>query len=311
MKTKSLLTGIAALALATGSGACAQTQSTPTPVASTQAPAETMEMGGPALWRIADEDTTIYVFGTVHALPDDVNWYSGPVKSALDESDTLVTEIDMTPEAIGAIQALVQQIAMLPEGTTVRSLMDDEERATYEATLNDMGIPVNALDQLDPWFAALQLSNAALARGGFEAGNGTENVLERTIGDSKGRDSLETAESQLAIFDELPLDAQVDYLIQTAEQIEEFTPFLQRIVEEWAAGDVDDLGALMNEAMEADPVLAERLLYARNENWAVWIDDRLESPGTIFMAVGAGHMAGNQKLQDKLAERGIEMMRIQ
>ena len=68
---------------------------------------------------------------------------------------------------------------------------------------------------------------------------------------------------------------------------------------------------LANEAMEADPVLANRLLYARNANWAVWIDERLDSPGTIFMAVGAGHMAGNQKLQDKLAERGIKMMRIQ
>ncbi|MBB3032942.1 TraB/GumN family protein [Alteriqipengyuania lutimaris] len=311
ISAKPLLTGIATVALAIGSGACAQTQATPTPVASTQVPAGTMEMGGPALWRIADEDTTIYVFGTVHVLPDDVEWYTGPVKTALDESDTLVTEIDMTPEAMTEVPALVQQIAMLPEGTTVRSLMDDEERATYEATLNDLGIPVNALDQLDPWFAALQLSNAAYALGGFDQKNGTETVLERTIGERMGRDALETVESQFAIFDELPQDAQVDYLIQTAEQIDEITPFLQKIVAEWSEGDVEQLGELMNEAMEADPVLAERMLYARNANWAVWIDERLDSPGTIFMAVGAGHMAGNQKLQDKLAERGIEMTRVQ
>ena len=76
-------------------------------------------------------------------------------------------------------------------------------------------------------------------------------------------------------------------------------------------GDVDDLGNILNEAFKADPVLADRMLYSRNANWAAWIDNRLDQPGTIFMAVGAGHMAGNQKLQDKLAERGIKMMRIQ
>lgn len=308
---KPLLTGIATLALAIGAGGCAQTQSTPTPVASAQVPASTMEMGGPALWKVADEDTTIYVFGTVHTLPDDVEWYTGPVKTALDESETLVTEIDLTPEGMAQIPALVQQIAILREGTTVRSLMDDEERATYEAALNDLGIRANAFDQLEPWFAALQLSNLAYTRGGFDPNNGTESVLERTIGDTMGRDALESVESQFAIFDELPQDAQVDYLVETAEQIEEVTPFLQKLVAEWAEGDVQELGDLMNEAMEADPVLADRLLYARNANWAMWIDERLDSPGTIFMAVGAGHMAGNQKLQDKLAERGIEMTRIQ
>lgn len=311
MKNKPFFAGIASLALAIGLSGCTQTEPTPTSVASADAASIEGGTGAPALWRIADEDTTIYVFGTVHTLPDDVDWYTGPVKAALSESDTLVTEIDMTPEAMAKIPAIVQQTAMLPAGTTVRSLMTEEDRATYEATLTELGIPVNALDQLEPWFAALQLSNAAYARGGFNPENGTEAVLERTIGDTMGRDALETVELQFSIFDELPQETQIEYLIETAEQIEEIAPFLQSMVDEWAVGDVEDLGDLLNESFEADPVLANRMLYARNANWAVWIDERLDSPGTIFMAVGAGHMAGNQKLQDKLAERGIVMTRIQ
>ena len=105
--------------------------------------------------------------------------------------------------------------------------------------------------------------------------------------------------------------AQVEYLVQTAEEVDNIGPILVELVDEWAVGDVEGLGDLLNEALESDPVLANRLLYTRNANWAVWIDERLDSPGTIFMAVGAGHMAGNQKLQDKLAERGITMTRIQ
>ena len=303
--TKRIVSSLTAIGLALASTACAPTQDTMEPGASAA------QGTGPALWRVADEDTTIYIFGTVHALPPEIDWYSGPVKMALDSSEALVTEIDMSPEALARVPAILQETAMLPEGTTVRSLMDDQERATFEATLTDLGIPLNAFDQVEPWFAAIQLGNAAFARAGFDPSNGTETVLERTVGDTKGRDALETVEMQFAIFDELPVDAQVDYLIETAEQLDEVAPFLESLVAEWSEGDVEALGDLMNEALEADPVLADRLLYARNANWAVWIDDRLDTPGTIFMAVGAGHLAGKQKLQDKLAERGIDIKRVQ
>ena len=308
---RTLVAGIASLSLATGLAGCAQYKTTPTPVASTQVPASEVGMGVPALWKVADEDTTIYIFGTVHTLPDDVDWYSGVVKTALDSSDTLVTEIDMTPAAMAQMPAIVQSTAILPEGTTVRSLMDQEEREAYEGALAKLNVPVNAFDQLEPWFAALTISQIAYQKAGFKEENGTENVLESIIGDTKGRDALETVEFQLSIFDELPQDAQVDYLVETAQEVDNLGSMLTELVDEWAVGDVENLGNLLNEALESDPVLAERLLYGRNANWAAWIDNRLDQPGTIFMAVGAGHMAGNQKLQDKLAERGIKMARIQ
>ncbi|MEL7689615.1 TraB/GumN family protein [Citromicrobium bathyomarinum] len=311
MKPNKILSGIVTLALAASTMACAQTQEHPAPVASTLAPASDIELGKPALWKVADDDTTIYVFGTVHVLPDDVDWYSGPVKTALDSSETLVTEIDMSPAALAQVPVIVQQTAILPQGTTVRSLMSDDQRTTYEAALAELGMQPNALDQMEPWFATLQLSQIAYGKAGFDPSNGTETVLGRTVGDRMGRDSLETMQMQLAIFDELPQDAQLDYLIETAESIDQIAPTLQAIIDEWAVGDVDDLGAILNEAFKADPVLADRMLYSRNANWAAWIDNRLDQPGTIFMAVGAGHMAGNQKLQDKLAERGIKMTRIQ
>mgnify|MGYP003143268515 CR=1 FL=1 len=265
----------------------------------------------PALWRVADEDTTIYLFGTVHALPSDIDWYSGPVKTALDESGTLVTEIDMSPEALAQIGPVIQEIAILPQGTSLREMMSEEQRETYETAMASLGVPPEAFDTLEPWFAALQLSNIALAKSGFQPQNGTEAVLEATIGDKMGRDALETARYQFSIFDGLPMDAQLDYLIETAAEIDTLGPMLEQMITEWAEGDVDALGHLLNDSLESEPVLAERLLYARNANWAVWIDDRLDTPGTIFIAVGAGHLAGTNKLQDLLAERGIQAVRVQ
>ena len=50
-------------------------------------------MDGPALWKVADDDTTVYLFGTIHALPEGKDWYSGTIAKAFDASGELVTEI--------------------------------------------------------------------------------------------------------------------------------------------------------------------------------------------------------------------------
>jgi hypothetical protein len=266
---------------------------------------------GPALWKVADEDTTIYLFGTVHALPDNINWYTGEVKSALDASSTLVTEVDMSPESLAKLGPLVNSLAVYKDGTKLRDLMDEGQRADYEAALTKLGIPVEALDSVEPWFAALQLSNAAMGAAGINPANGAEQVLESKLGESVGRGGLETLEFQLGIFDSMPQDAQIRFLVQAARELDEIAPSLQQIIDTWAVGDTDGVAALLNEALAEEPAFAEALLYARNRNWAEWISTRLDTPGTIFMAVGAGHLAGDKSVQAYLLESGIETARVQ
>ena len=79
----------------------------------------------------------------------------------------------------------------------------------------------------------------------------------------------------------------------------------------WASGDIDALAALMNEAMKETPELGRILLTERNARWAEWIDTRLDSPGTTFVAVGAGHLGGDESVQAMLAKRGIETTRVE
>jgi uncharacterized protein YbaP (TraB family) len=59
-----------------------------------------------------------------------------------------------------------------------------------------------------------------------------------------------------------------------------------------------------------DPVLHKRLLTDRNARWAQWIDGRLKQPGTVFVAVGAGHLAGSDSVQRQLRKRGIKVRRV-
>lgn len=277
-------------------------------VASNKTAAETAK---PALWKIADEDTTIYLFGTIHLLPDTVNWYSGRIKQALDSSGTLVTEIDMTPEKLAAVGPLMAKLGTLPEGETLRGLMTDEQRARYESGLEKLGAPLNAFDTLEPWFAAIALTQVIAQASGFTQDKGVETVLETKIESNVKRDALETVESQLAAFDEMPIDAQLDFLLQGAEDPAAAIEVLNSLVDLWAKGDVDQLSDLMDDSFKANPILEERLLDNRNQNWAEWIDTRLDEPGTVFIAAGALHFAGESSVQTYLAKRGIETTRLQ
>lgn len=299
------------LALFFATGAQAQEQSLPAPVAEVQVAAEEVALSGPALWRVADEDTTIYLFGTVHVLPKDKVWLSPAIDGALDSSDLLVTEILTTPGMASEMQAMVMQLGMLPQGETLRGKLDDQQREAYDNAMTKLGLPVEAFDRFEPWMATLNLSMLPLLKEGYSPEAGVEKVLESEADSALAREGLETIEYQLGIFDGLPEDAQIDYLIETAGMIDDIKPMLDLMVEEWLEGDADALAALMNEGMAETPILAERLLYARNAKWAEWIDARMDEPGTVFIAVGAGHLAGTKSVQDLLGQRGIEVARVQ
>lgn len=276
-----------------------------------EAAAELAAEKGPALWKVADEDTTIYIFGTVHALPADVDWYSGPVKTALDSSGSLVTEVDMTPEVISAMGQTIAAKGMFSDGQTLRGVMTDEQKAKFEAGLAKLGIPAEALDPLEPWFAAINIAQILLQSAGYDGENGVEKVLEATIPEGTERVALETVEFQLSIFDELPMENQIAFLLQTVEDPQAGIAMLDRIIAEWAEGDTEELGKMLQEANASDPLVTARLFHQRNANWAGWIDERLDTPGTAFMAVGAGHLAGENSVQDYLGERGISVSRVQ
>ena len=294
MKLKRLVASTAA-ALSMGLSGCASVDTPPAGA-----------VPGPALWQVADEDTTIYLFGTVHALPEGKNWFDGRIERAFNSADELVTEIDVSSAAQSA-QAL-QTASALSAGQSLRGLMTAENRQQYEAALVGLGLPVEALDRYEPWFAAMTLSLLPLLRSGYQTQSGVELSLDARAGE-KSRGALETIEEQVDLFDTLPQEAQLAFLDETVEKIPEATNTLDAMVAEWLEGDAAQLAALLNSEL-TDPVLYERLLTSRNANWAGWIENRLEQPGTVFIAVGAGHLAGAGSVQEQLEDRGLEVRRI-
>ncbi len=265
---------------------------------------------GPALWKVADADTTIYLFGTVHALPKDVDWFRGPLAAALSSAQVLVTEIPPDVMKQPEVQQAFIAKAMLPESQNLRDQLTAEQRAKLEGALAKLGLPAAAFDKVEPWFAALTLATLPMLKAGYTMEAGVELALEGKTASTVKRDALETVDEQLKLFDEMPVDAQKAYLVSVAEELDTVVPSMNAMVAAWAKGDADGLAKLMNEQLD-DPVLADRLLYARNRNWAEWVEARLADPGTVFVAVGAGHLAGEKSVQDYLGKEGLMVTRVQ
>lgn len=270
---------------------------------------EATGQNGPALWVVADEDTRIYLFGTIHALPESIEWMDEDISTALKASDTLVTEVDMASMAGPEMVRIIQTTAVLPQGTTLRSLLSPEQLETYEAAMERIGYPISGLDRFEPWYAGIMLAMVPLQQRGYSSESGVEKVLLQYAGEID-KAALETPDFQLGVFDQLPPESQIQFLIEAAENVEDITPYLDAMVAVWLEGDAEALAGKMNEGL-TDAALAEALLFKRNETWAEWIDTRLDSPGTVFMAVGAGHLAGKRSVQDYLEERGFKVTRIQ
>lgn len=265
---------------------------------------------GPALWKVSDEDTTIYLFGTVHVLPKELVWYDAEIDAALSASDTVVTEIRMDPESEAAMGQLAQSRGVFTDGTTLRSLLNEEQTASYEAALAGLGAPPQAFDPLKPWLAGLTLSLVPLIQQGYDPNSGVDKVIISQAGE-RTQEALETAEFQIDIFDGLPQEAQVAFMMEAVTGMSKVKETIDSMVAEWVEGDPDGLAEVMNADL-SDEKLAEKLLYQRNATWAEWIDNRLDTtPGTVFIAVGAGHLAGEKSVQDYLSDRDIQSERVQ
>jgi uncharacterized protein YbaP (TraB family) len=266
--------------------------------------------GEPAVWTLSDEDTTIHLIGTVHLLRPDADWRSAAIDAALSEADTLVFEADVnSPEAGREMMSFISKQALFTDGRTLTSLLDKAEQAELQKALDYLGVPLGALQTFRPWYAAVNLSVLQMQKDGFDPSAGVEQVLEKEArAAGKTFAYLETIEQQLGRFAALPDEEQVDFLISSVESVEEGTEMLDLLVEEWADGDVHGLGVLMsNPEMMGSQAVYDALLKSRNEDWVPKIEALLDEPGSVLVAVGAGHLAGEDSVIARLRAKGYEV----
>lgn len=263
----------------------------------------------PALWKVADKDTTIYLFGTIHLLKPQTRWFEGKIKTAFDASDELV--IEMVQPTDGEAQTIVLPRALDPDGPPLTKKLTPEDAARYRTALTSVGLDPVGLEPFEPWFVSTLVAMAPMQKLGYDVESGAEKILTaqaKSAGKKIG--ALETMEEQIGFFDTLPEDVQIKFLNAAVKEMPEAPKVTAAMVGSWATGEPDKLAAVMNDGMDAQPEIKKVLLTDRNSRWADWIAKRLEQPGTVFVAVGAGHLAGSESVQAKLKDRKLTAVRI-
>jgi uncharacterized protein YbaP (TraB family) len=264
----------------------------------------------PAMWVVKDKDTTIYMLGTFHALDGKTEWFNDEVKAAFDKSQEVVVEVIM-PEDPAAMQGIMAKYAQDTSGKTLSSRLSPAGREKLAKRLAAMGAPATALDTLKPFFASLTLTMLEAQKLGMDGKNGADKIItEAAKKNGKKLGDLETAEFQLSMFDALPAEKQVAMLESTLDQLDEIPALFGQMKTLWNAGDAEGFAKLM-QSMSAESPESYKIIFSdRNAKWAEWVDQRLDKPGTVFMAVGTGHLAGKDSVQDFLAKRGIKSARV-
>lgn len=310
LKSSVFALGRNALGTALGLGLAAALVMQPvSAVAQTPAPAAVPRAtgAGPALWVIRDADSTIYLFGTVHVLRPTTAWGSARVDAAFNSASEIWFEIT-NPDDQAAVIPLIQQYGLSPD-RPLSSLLNAEEFAQLDAAAVTIGASGAQIDAFRPWFAALSLALAPLAKAGYDPNSGVELTLRgRAQASGKPIKGLETLDEQIRILAGMPEDQQLAFLRSSLESFDEATTELDALVNAWATGDVAGVERLgVTEMRDQSVAMYEALLVRRNANWAGQIQTLLEGSGTTFIAVGAAHLAGADSVQEILETRGVDV----
>ncbi|MEO7365991.1 MAG: TraB/GumN family protein [Sphingomicrobium sp.] len=268
--------------------------------------------GRPALWQVADKDTTVYLFGTIHLLPNNYQWRTTAFDQAVAGSQGLIVETivdNKNPQALaGELARLGFRDGLPPLATRVPA----EKRALLEAAMTKTGIPRAALDRMETWAAAFMLLGTQFKDLGLNGDAGVENVLRGAFTSAgKPVGQLETNSEQLGLFDTLPESAQRALLEGAIESPDATTKQFRNMLDAWTRGDVAAIADSFNEDLSGSPELREALLRRRNANWTRWIEQRMATPGSVFVAVGAGHLAGSDSVVAMLQRDGYRVKRVQ
>lgn len=315
LKTSAVVArGVAGLALGfaliAGATPTSARQAAPAPVAApVVAPA--VQGQGPALWVVKDADSTLYLFGSVHVLRPTTGWESPRVKAAFDSASDVWFEIS-NPDDQAAIVPLIQQYGVSATYRNATTLTTGELSLFGNAAL-DLGLDAVKMDNFRPWFAGLTLSISPLVKAGYDPKSGVEMVLKaRAEAAGKPIHGFETIDKQVRILADMPEAVQLAFLRETLKDYDEATVKLDEMVADWARGDVPAIERLMVDEMRSDsPALYKALLVDRNADWVNQIQTLLQGSGTVFIAVGAAHLAGPDSVQAQLKARGVDVEAVQ
>lgn len=262
----------------------------------------------PALWTVRSAKSTLYLFGSIHLLPPNIDWHSPAVDAALRSSDVFVFEAPLGAEGQAQTEAFVRANGMLPPNEALPSLLDDQARKEYREALATTHADPATLVHMRPWLAAIVMETSALQASHYSRAGGVDlQIWEYANALHKKVETFETIDEQLALL--MPKDTKLETEEFEAQlkEVKTSSGEIGPLVDAWCDGRISEVARLMNQGLSSTPGAMKLLIDDRNARWAKRFDAMLAEPHTYFVTVGAGHLGGPRGLPALLKQHGYEV----
>ncbi|MBY6187682.1 TraB/GumN family protein [Marinobacter hydrocarbonoclasticus] len=244
----------------------------------------------PPFFKVESAHHTAWLLGTIHVGSKDFYPLPEPVEQAFSDAQILALEADPNDPNVPAL------LARYGRSSTP---LPDELASQVSAHCRSLGIACDL--GTSPWLLSAQLAMIQMAQAGYQPDLGVDSMLLSRKG-QRPLWQLESMGRQMAIFTELSRDAQLAMLAATMEEADP-----GELIRVWRSGDPDALDALMREGLSDSDELWQRLMVDRNRDMAQTIESWLGRQDNIFIAVGAGHLVGQDGIPAMLKQAGIRV----
>lgn len=254
------------------------------------------------LWKVEKEGKKpSYIFGTIHVLPQADFELDKKVKTAIEASDELVLEMDMTDPNLQT--KMFSNMNMQGGMTLDKLLSEDEYKQLGEKLQSIQGVPPIAMvNGMKPFMLATLMIREYV---GSQPASFEMTLMSMAAAREMPVSGLETIESQMAIFDSIPYEDQAKDLMDMVEKSEDMKALFAEMVGQYKDEEVNDLFNSTEEYMNSEEEM-KFLLYERNVKWAEKLDVMLGDK-TYFIGVGAAHLGGEQGLINLLQDQGYQL----
>jgi uncharacterized protein len=265
-------------------------------------------LGAVPLWSVQGDHGTVWLLGSVHLLRAEDQPLPAPLREAYARASRVMLELDPAELAPAAAQEALQRIGVMSPGRSAAEILAPGEWRQAETLAAELGLDLQAIAGLEPWFAALVLYNGALVGAGYDAALGVDQqIADWAARDGKPADGLETLDQQLSLFQHFSPETQRQLLLKTLEELAAIEPDTAKLVATWRAGDVAALARQLDDDFRDFESLRTRIVTDRNRAWLPAIEALLGEQGASLVVVGSLHLVGPEGLPALLEARGYRV----
>jgi uncharacterized protein YbaP (TraB family) len=264
-----------------------------------------------SVWSMKGERNTVYLAGSVHALPKEDAAFPEQLERAYQDADVIVLEVDLDDMNPFDAVKFITVNGTLPADQSLRDVVGAAPYERISKLAASLEVPEVVIAKLEPWAAALVLTQFALTKTGFDPDLGIDmQITARARNDHKPIEGLETVIDQLSVFDARSFEEQTRFLLDSADDAPNLNEDLQELIAAWRVGDLRALEKAFLKERAKSPALYDALLGVRNRQWLPKIEALLKEDRDYLVVVGTLHFVGRDGLLALLRQDGFKVVAV-